>query len=277
MLSSSKVTTVFLVCLGLLGLYGCSKTADFDISISPETLEVEVGTQTALEVTIDRKSLSEDTPIYLALDNPPQGLSASDVILTGTTGFFMLSASQSGDFSDLKLKASTDTLSKTVLLDVTAIDAQGFKISANPSQLTLNPSVPGLIKLQVNRISIGNTPVRVRLKNTPAGVTADDISITGDSGNFRISSNEEVTLNLILLATAGDFSKEIPITLQVTSQPSFSLDAEPDNLPLNAGTSSTALLYLSPPNGFNQAVQVVCLLVSVPTPAPFPPEPLKGH
>ncbi len=258
MSSLLKTVAIFLSCIVFLGLYGCTRKSnqvDFDINLNSETLELEVGTQKAIEVSIDRKNLAEDIPINLSLEEPHEGFSASDAVLTGSSGSFIISSSKAGTF-DLNLKASTDSLSKTIPLGVTVLEAQGFNISATPTKLNLTPSEQGSINLQITRHTIADAVVNVKLKNTSADFIAPEISISGNTGTLKISSAKQGTFDLILLATSSGFSKEVVITLTVTTQPSFLLDAQPTNLLLKAGASSTSFLSIERRNGFAQAVQV---------------------
>jgi glucose/arabinose dehydrogenase len=253
---SSRITVILLSLVALWGLYGCSGKAGFEIALSSQTLELDLGSQTSIEITVNRKNISTDTPIHLSLENPPSGIKASDVILTGSKGLFTITSSKEGTYN-LNLKASSDSFSTTIPLTV-IVKAQGFTISATPKELSLKPFASATIDLQVNRLSIGENTVMVKLSGNPSFFRATPITITGNQGTLELQSTsaQEGTFDVTLEATSNGFTKVLPITVNITSLPSFILRHEPTNVNLKTGANATATLFIDRQNGFDQAVTV---------------------
>ena len=256
---SSRIIAILLSLVAFWGLYGCSKKeaqADFEITLSSQTLELNLGSQTSIEITVNRKNGAANAPIYLSLENPPLEIKASDVILTGLSGSFTLSSTKEGTYN-LDLKASTDSFSTTLPLTI-IVKTLGFTISATPKEVSLKPFEAVSINLQINRLSIGDAPVTVKLKTDLSEITSTPTTITGNQGTLELTStsDQEGTFDLTLEATSNEFTKLLLVTVNVTSQPSFILRNEPTNLKLKTGASSTATLFIDHQNGFDQSVVV---------------------
>ena len=167
-----------------------------------------------------------------------------------------MSSTQEGTYN-LDLKASTSSFSTIVPLTI-IVKTPGFTISATPNDVSLKPFATANITLQINRLSIGSAAVNVSLKTGPTSIKASPITITGNQGTLELksTSDQEGTFELTLEATSNDLTKVLPITVRVTSKPSFILRNEPTNLKLKTGTSSTATLFIDRQNGFDQSVEV---------------------
>jgi aldose sugar dehydrogenase len=205
----------------LSGLYGCSSSEPaIEIDLKPLALEVEVNSPKTLTVTLSRKNLDNALPIRLELENPPATLSMDQLPATvkNSSASFTITSSIEGTFN-LKLKASTETVSKTVSFTLKVIKTSGFTFSATPLQLNLSPSEKGLVTINISRSTLPeSTPVRVRIKNPPTTITSTPIRINDSSGTLAISASQVGTYNLTLLAIADGVKKELPITVQVGSK-----------------------------------------------------------
>ena len=204
----------------LLSLYGCSSSEpSIELDLKPQSLEVEVNSPKTFTVTLSRKNLDSALPIHLELEKPPATLSMDQLPATvkNSSASFTITSSIEGTFN-LKLKASTETVSKTVSFTLKVIKTAGFTFRATPLQLNLSPSEKGQVTINISRSTLPeSTPVRVRIKNPPAGITSTPIRINESSGTLEISASQVGTYNLTLLALADTFRQELPITVQVKS------------------------------------------------------------
>jgi aldose sugar dehydrogenase len=253
-----RLFVILLSFSSLFVLYACSGKSDFDLIVDPENLEVEVSSPKSLTITVTRKNLEDSWPIVLELENPPMGVSAPPVIMTGSSTSFIITATLVKMY-DLTLKATADKLSKTADFSLNVIEAKGFSLTATPSALNLKPLEKAVITLNANRISIADTePITVKLKDTP-GVQSTSAQITGSTGTIELSATQAGNYNLILQATAGGFTKDIPIGLTVSSTPtppSFDLTLEPKSLQMTPGSTRSVDVFIDRKNGFDKAVTV---------------------
>ena len=167
-----------------------------------------------------------------------------------------MSSTKEGTYN-LDLKASTSSFS-TILPLTIIVKTLGFTISATPKEVSLKPFEAVSINLQINRLSIGDAPVTVKLKTDLSEITSTPTTITGNQGTLELTStsDQEGTFDLTLEATSNEFTKLLLVTVNVTSQPIFVLRNEPTNLNLKTGASSTATLFIDRQNGFDQSVAV---------------------
>ena len=188
-----------------------------EVAVQPQVLEVEINSPSRLSVTLNRKNLDSSVPVKLELENPPTSLNAPALTVTNSKASLTLTASTEGTYN-LTLKASTDTLSKTVSFTLNVKKVMGFAVSATPTQLNLSPSQKGSVNITINRGTLPETtPVRVRVKNPPAEISSKPIRINGSTGTLEISASKIGTYELTLQAIGGDFKKEIPFIVKVGS------------------------------------------------------------
>ncbi len=204
----------------LLGLFGCSSSKngpELEVAVQPQVLEVEINSPSRLTVTLNRKNLDTAVPVKLELENPPTSLNAPALTVTNSKASLTLTAGTEGTYN-LKLKASTDTLSKTVSFTLNVKKVMGFSVSLATTQLNLSPSQKGSLNITINRSTLPETtPVTVRVKNPPTDIITKPIRIKGSTGALEISASKIGTYELTLLAIGGDFKKEIPLIVKVGS------------------------------------------------------------
>lgn len=239
----------------MLGLYACTRSGvGFEVSLETDTLAMYVGETRSIQVSVNRTHLATDAVIDLTLNNPPAGLSVTGLQIAGTSGTLSLTASKAGDYT-LELVASAGEVSKTLPLQIRV--SGRFQISADPGSIKMLPQQKAQVALSVKRLGLENTaPITISLENPPPGVTAQPVTLTGDTGMLELSASLPGIYTLDFLASAGQYTQKLSLNLEVTNPSGFGLSVEPSRRDLNIGDSASVQISLQREGGFGEAVTI---------------------
>jgi uncharacterized delta-60 repeat protein len=196
-------------------------TGNLRLSLLPTRVSLSPGDVFPVEVILERPpSFAE--PITVTVAGLPDGVAASPLTIPLNTGVFNLSAATGAAMSNNAAVAVTGSgggLSGSATLSVTVgMATRGFSLSVNPGVLRLFHGVTGSATVNVVRHNFGD-PVTVTVSGLPdAGITANPLSISGNSGTLVLRITPSVspaTFPLTVLGTAGSISGSAPLALVV--------------------------------------------------------------
>lgn len=185
-------------------------------------------------------------------------------------GANVISVSYGGDANYLPAAGTTS---------VTLLGAAGSFTLTGPSQalvieasqpastsLTINPSngFTGLVNFvcTVSTAASGHTP-------TCQAASTEVYGSFGATSTLSVSTFPDTpagNYTITVTGKSGAISQSVQVPLQVTAGPGFALTTASSTLPISAaGQSATAVLTISPTQGFTGAVTLTCTIAPVPT------------
>ena len=78
--------------LSLVLLVACAPPASFELRVEPSLVTLSYDQPTVLALNLARSNIAAEVSVLVELLEPPRGFSAPPVVLTGTSGTFILEA-----------------------------------------------------------------------------------------------------------------------------------------------------------------------------------------
>jgi len=196
-------------------------TGHLSLSLLPSRVSLTPGDVFPVEVILDRPA-SFAEPVNVAVTGLPNGVTATPLTISGITGVFNLSAGAAASLTDnaaVTVTGTGGTLSASATLSLTvAMAARGFSLSVTPSTVRLSRGVTGTALVTVTRHNFGG-PVMITVAGlSGTGVTADALSIGGNTGTLVLrvaSSARPGTSSLTISGMSESVSATTPLAMTV--------------------------------------------------------------
>jgi len=248
---------------------------DFDLSLSPGSLEVRAGESGKVRLTLTPRNGFRGV-VDLSLENAPPGVSLSPASVSvegaGPVGQDLtLSVGEGvppGTYA-LRVKAASGRLSKAADLTLSVLPRPDLSLDVSPRSagvvqgqsltLTLSFTSQSGFQGQVGLEMTEGGKAPTWLSFSPTSV-ALDVPKGGERSltlNLQVSPNAPTgTHALKLRAVHKDGAAERDLTLTVSPPPDFTISLDPTSLTVQQGGSGTAQLTLTPRNGFAGTVSL---------------------
>jgi hypothetical protein len=253
--------------------------SDLTLELNPSSLDVTQGQSGTVNVTLTRTNLTGDAVISLqgvggaAL---PTGVTPTVATIPGTTGSLTINvaASVAVNSYSLEVKAVVGGITKVkpLTLKVIAPAVSDFTVSLNPTTVKLEQGKSGSTVVNVTRNNL-TADIVLSLQSQggaglPAGITAANVTVTGNSGTLNILTTAALAAKdyaLEVKAVGGGVTKTTPFTLTVTAipiPPDFTLSSNPTGLSLEQAKSGTTAITIVRTASLTATIDVVLQGVS---------------
>ncbi len=236
--------------------------SDLTLELNPSDLTVTQGQAGTVAVILTRTNLTGDAVISLQGTGGaalPTGISSAGTTIAATTGSLAINVAANVGVNtySLEIKAVTGSITKMkpLTLKVVAPAASDFSVtSLVPDKLSLEQGKSGSTVINLTRNNL-TADIVLSLQSQggaglPAGITAANLTVTGNSGTLSISTTAALAPKdyaLEVKAVSGNLTKTTPFTLTVTAiaVPSdFTLSSNPSSLGLEQGKSGTTAITI---------------------------------
>jgi hypothetical protein len=236
--------------------------SDLVLELNPSSLDVTQGLNGTVNVTLTRTNLTGNVVISLQGTGGaalPTGIASAGTSITATTGSINIAVAASVAVNsyalEVKAVAGSITKVKPLTLKVVAPAASDFSItSLVPNKLSLEQGKSGSTTVNITRNNL-TADIVLSLQSQggaglPAGITASNVTVTGNSGTLNISTTAVLAPKdyaLEVKAVGGGVTKTTPFTLTVTAipiPPDFTLSSNPGSLSVLQGSSGTTTITI---------------------------------
>jgi uncharacterized membrane protein len=192
-------------------------------------------------------------------------------------------------YAGLAVTSQNNTKLNTAVFDNVSITgpdgtsgAADFLVASTPLSQTINAGTNGVFATQFAAENGFTGIVNLSVTGLPAGAAAafSPPSITG-GGNAALtvsiaSSTPAGAYSFNLVASSAAQTRILPLTLNVTVQPTFSISASPSSQTVTVGSSAVYMAAVTPQNGFSSAVNLSVSGLPAGTTAALSPVTLTG-
>ena len=253
--------------------------ADYSLSAAPSSLSVVAGMNASSTITVNPTN-GFAASVTLTASGLPAGITASfNPGSTTTTSTLTLTASSAAAIGRATVTVtgtSGNAMPQSATISLTVNPPPSFTVSAAPNSLTVVQGMTAFSTITVNPANGFAASVSLAASGLPNGVIAsfNPTTTTGSSTLTLSASNSATTgaSTVTIAGTSGSLTPQsAPINLTVSAPPApnYSLSAGPPTPPsVNPGASSTALVTVTPENGYSGTVTLSCRISPVVTPAP---------
>jgi hypothetical protein len=264
----------------LLNVTAPPAVVDLALELNPSSLDVTQGQSGTVNVTLTRTNLTGDAVISLqgvggaAL---PTGVTSAGATIAANTGSVNIAVAASVAVNsyalEVKAVAGSITKVKPLTLKVVALPASDFSIaSLAPNKLSLEQGKSGSTVVNMTRNNL-TADIVLSLQSQggaglPAGISAANVTVTGNSGTLSISTTAALAAKdyaLEVKAVSGSIIKTTPFTLTVTAipiPPDFTLSSDPTSLSLEQAKSGTTAVTIVRSASLTATIDVVLQGVS---------------
>jgi hypothetical protein len=244
---------------------------NFTLAAAPATLSVAQGSSIPSTITVIPTNGFTGS-VNLAASGLPNGVTASfntNPATTTSTLTFTASSSATPGPATVTITGTSGTLApETATIDLT-VTVPGFTVSANPATLSVAESGSNTSTITVNPTGGFTGSVSLAASGLPTGVTAAFTSTSATTSTLTLSATSSATTGpatVTITGTSGSLTAIATISLTVTPPASYSLSAGAPTPPaINPGGSSTAVLTVTPANGYTGVVTLSCAVTSTVT------------
>ena len=244
---------------------------NFTLSATPATLSVAQGSNIPSTITVNPMNGFTGS-VSLAASGLPTGVTASfNTNPATTTSTLTLTASSSATPgpATVTITGTSGTLApETTTINLT-VTVPGFTLSANPATLSVAESGSNTSTITVNPMGGFTGSVSLAPSGLPSGVTAAFTSTSATTSTLTLSATSSATTGpatVTITGTSGSLTATATISLTVTPPASYSLSAGAPTPPaINPGGSSTAVLTVTPANGYTGSITLTCTVTSTVT------------
>ena len=229
----------------------------FTLSASPASLAVVQGTSSSSTITVAPQNGFTGS-VNFSASGLPNGVTASfspNPSLVST--ILTLNAAATADIGTFTVTITgiSGSLTSQTPISLSVNPAGNYTLTATPSGLSITQGTSGTSTITVNPVGGFDGGVSLFASGLPSGVTAsfNPTSTTATSTLTLTASLTAApgTFTVTVTGTSGNLINSTSISLTVNAAQNFTLSVSPTNLSIGRGTQSTAMVTITPSNGFN--------------------------
>jgi subtilase family serine protease len=226
----------------------------FSLSASPASLGMAQGSTAKSTVTVTSTGSFSGT-VALTASGLPSGVTAAFTRgATAAANSLTLTASNTAAIgtSTVTVTGTSGSLTQKTSVTLTVTAASSFGLAVTPAALSIaqNSTATGSVAVTPQNGFTGT--VSLAFSGLPGGVTGA-FTQTG----FTLSANATATpgtSTVTVTGSSGTLTKSATFTLTVVAPPSFTLSTGASSVTVSAGSSESALVTVTPQNGFTGKV-----------------------
>jgi len=200
---------------------------------------------------------SVDPNVGLSTYVSPSSLDFGSGIATAT-----FSSSTPGRYT-VTITGASGSLSHNASVTVTVMPVRtaDFTITASSSLMNVKPSTSGVTIVTVNQSNgfTGTVTLSTSVSPTGPSATVSISNISGGSGTSTLTVSIDTSVpsgnyTVTVLATSGNLVHSTSITVTVSGVQDIRMTANVSSLSFISGSSATAIIFVSPQNGFTGTI-----------------------
>jgi len=196
---------------------GSGQSIPVSVTLIPSAVSVPPGRTVPVAVTVSRSGYSTD-PVTVTASGLPSGVSASPLVIGGSTGTLRLTASLDAPATDSAAVSVTATAgggfaAATLTLSVTP---SRFSLAVTPPSIHISRSSSGTVTVTVSRENLPDV-IEVTASGPP-GVTADRLLLEGNRGNLVLHVDGDAPLgpsSVTVSGVSGSTRATAPLQLSI--------------------------------------------------------------
>jgi uncharacterized membrane protein len=230
----------------------------FTLSASPASVSVVQGSTAQSTVSIVRQN-GFASAVALSASGLPTGVTAAfnPASTTGGSSVVTFTAGSTAvvGTSTVTITGTGGGLSRTTSIALTVVAAPDFALGANPTSVTVIAGSTAQSTVTIAPLNGFNAAVSFTASGLPAGVTATFAPPTtsGPSTVVTFVASAGATLGpatVTITGTAGSLVRTTQVALTVAPAPDFTLAAVPGSVTVAIEATASAVVTVTPQNGF---------------------------